>query len=56
MLLGIFYRFFESSLLAKWDIEELDSIFLSVLMPHTKEFFEIFLWGGIETRRIDGDL
>ena len=55
MLLGILYRLFESSLLAKWDIEELDSIFLSELMPHTKEFFEILLWGSIETRSKDWD-
>lgn len=42
MFLGVLYRFLESSFLAEGYIEELDPIFLSILVSHTKEFFEVF--------------
>ena len=43
-------------MLAKWDIQELDAIFLSVLVSHFEEFFEIFFWTCIETRSIEWNL
>ena len=55
MLLGVFDRFFESSLFPKWDIEKFDSIFFAILMPHFEELFEIFFWTRIQTRGIDRD-
>lgn len=48
MFASILNRFLESTMLAKWDIEELYPVFLAVFVSHLEEFFEIFFGTGIE--------
>ena len=55
MFASILDRFFESSSFTKWYIEEFDTIFICVLMPHDEEFFEIFFWTRIQARCIEWD-
>lgn len=40
-------------MLAKWDIEEFDSVFLPVFVPHFKQFLEIFFGTRIEARGVE---
>lgn len=55
MFVCVLYRFFESSSLTEWDIEELDTVFFCIEMSHFEEFFEVFFWTGIQARGIVWD-
>lgn len=55
MFARVLYGFLESSSLAKWDIEEFDSVFFCIEMPHFEELFEVFFGTGIQARGIVWD-
>lgn len=56
MFASILDRLLESAMFAKWYIEELDSIFLTIFVSHLEELFEIFFGTRIEARGIERDM
>ena len=56
MFASILDRLLESAMFAKWYVEELDSIFLTIFVSHLEELFEIFFGTRIEARGIERDM